>query len=92
MTMKILIYLLALFPAAMVACGNMTVNELQNSRKDVTQNKQIRDNKNSKKISYPEVKRGGKGSEKNSKGMRLREQVMLKVHYMAYICPTGIMT
>ena len=34
-----LIYLLVVFPAAMVAYGNMTVCELQNSRKDVTQKK-----------------------------------------------------
>ena len=39
---KLSIYLLALFPAAMVACGNMTVNKLKNSRKDVTWNKKIK--------------------------------------------------
>ena len=36
---------MAVFPAAMVVCGNMTVNALENSRKDVTQNKKIRDKK-----------------------------------------------
>ena len=36
---------MAVFPAAMVACGNMTVNESQISRKGVTRNKKIR-NKN----------------------------------------------
>ena len=30
------IYLLALFPVAMIVCGNMTVNELQKFRKVVT--------------------------------------------------------
>ena len=43
------IYLLAAFPAAMVACGNMTAHELQNSRKDATRNnkKKIKNKKNS---------------------------------------------
>ena len=52
-----LIYLLVVFPAAMVAYGNMTVCELQNSRKDVTQKKRLRG------MSCPEVKRGDKGLE-----------------------------
>ena len=34
---------MAVFPAAMVTCGNMTVSKLKSFRKDVTRNKNIRE-------------------------------------------------
>ena len=56
----------------MVACGNMTVYELQNTRKDVTQNRKTREkNKTSRGKSRPEAKGGGRGL-KQTKDLRLK--------------------